>query len=76
MIFHHLTNCILVIASDCWMVHELDDLLSINQTLICNCRIGEIAAPIPYEGDFQFHIRLIHLQDLYMKKTISELPIK
>ena len=43
---------------DCRMVHELDDLLSINQALICNCRVGEIAAPIPYEGDSQFHIRL------------------
>ena len=67
---------ILVTASDCWMVHELDDLLSIHQALICNCRVCEIAAPIPYEGDTHFHVRLFHLQDLYMKKTISEFPIK
>ena len=53
------------------MVHELDDLLSIYPALIYNCRVGETAAPITYEGDI--HIRLTHLLDLCMKKTVNYL---
>ena len=53
-----------------WMICLVSTKLS-SATAEC-----EIAAPIPYEGDAHFHVRLFHLQDLYMKKTISEFPIK
>ena len=40
-----------------------------STTKLSSAGVCEIAAPIPYEGDAHFHVRLFHLQDLYMKKT-------